>query len=167
MARLARRKGLRTALASAASEDWDVLVVDRLGDVGAAYAVADVVVIGGTFADRGGHNPLEAAARGRPILAGPHRENFEEIFARLEAAGALASARSAAELPAELKALLNDPARRLLLGRRTAACWLEGLGVARGYALRVAEQLGVESAPRLRIGGGGMGAGGSRACRPG
>jgi 3-deoxy-D-manno-octulosonic-acid transferase len=143
VARLARRKGLRAALASASSEDWEVLVVDRLGDLSAAYAVADVVVIGGTFADRGGHNPLEAAARGKPILAGPHRESFEEVFARLEAAGALASARNAAELPAELEALLNDPARRLLLGRRTAACWLEGLGVARAYALRVAEELGV------------------------
>ena len=74
--------GFRTVLGStlaSSTEPWQVLVVDRLGELAALYAVADVVFVGGTMIPRGGHNLLEPAARGRSIVVGPFTEHITEF----------------------------------------------------------------------------------------
>ncbi|MGB2516819.1 MAG: 3-deoxy-D-manno-octulosonic acid transferase, partial [Pseudomonadales bacterium] len=66
-----------------------VLLVDAMGLLIDFYGLADVVFVGGSLAAKGGHNPLEAAALGKPILMGPHTFNFAEVCELLQQAGNL------------------------------------------------------------------------------
>ena len=86
-----------------------VLLIDTLGELLQLFGVADVAVIGGSFVTRGGHNPLEAAAWGLPVLCGQSMFNFEDVTQRLQAAGALEQVLSTRELAAGLTGLLGDP----------------------------------------------------------
>ena len=66
------------------SLEADLILLDRMGELVNAYAVSDLVVLGGAFEPIGGHNAAEAAQFGMPILSGPHRFNQREIFAGIE-----------------------------------------------------------------------------------
>lgn len=118
-----RREGVAFVKASqhvACDADTSVLLVDSLGELLDFYAAADVAFVGGSLVPIGGHNLLEPAALGMPILAGPHYFNSEDIAQLLIARGALEIVRDAAELSVRLAALLSDPkerARRGQLGR--------------------------------------------------
>ncbi|MEM9314266.1 MAG: lipid IV(A) 3-deoxy-D-manno-octulosonic acid transferase [Pseudomonadota bacterium] len=89
--------------------DTDVVLVDTLGELLLLFGVADLAVIGGSFIPNGGHNPLEAALWGIPVLTGPSMFNFAQVSAGLEAAGALQRAADAEALGALAAALLADP----------------------------------------------------------
>jgi 3-deoxy-D-manno-octulosonic-acid transferase len=155
--RRARAAGFDVTLGSDRSDAWDILVVDRIGDLAPLYARASIAVIGGTFADRGGQNPLEAASRACAIVAGPSRSNFAEIFAGLDAAHAIASA-DGVRLTAVLESLLADPDRRREMGRRAREFRLAG----RGAAGRCAERIASAIAPTTgHIGDAGQGRRGS------
>jgi len=67
----------------------DILLLDSIGELSASFAHATVVFMGGTLAERGGHNVLEPAIFGKPIICGPHLENFRDIEAHFEAHQAL------------------------------------------------------------------------------
>ncbi|MFN0150754.1 MAG: glycosyltransferase N-terminal domain-containing protein [bacterium] len=88
------------------------LVVDTIGELSDLYAVADVAVVGGSFSSHGGHNPLEPAVRGVPVLMGPHRQHVEEAFSRLAAIGGAEEARDAGDLVSRIARLIDDPAER-------------------------------------------------------
>jgi 3-deoxy-D-manno-octulosonic-acid transferase len=96
----------------------DVLLVDTLGQLLQLFGVADLAVIGGSFFDRGGHNPLEAAAWGIPVLCGPSMYNFEDIARRLADEGALIQCENVEHLLVQLPELLRDEVAR---GHRGAA----------------------------------------------
>jgi 3-deoxy-D-manno-octulosonic-acid transferase len=84
----ARRCRLRRYSDSAEwSEDDDVLLVDSLGKLSALTGCADLVFVGGSLVPHGGHNPLEAAAWGLPVLTGPHVFNFAQVYQQLIQAG--------------------------------------------------------------------------------
>lgn len=68
----------RTALAG--NESSDVIVLDTIGELGRMYGLADIVFVGGSLIMRGGHNILEPAAHGKPIIVGPNMNNFAEIY---------------------------------------------------------------------------------------
>ena len=68
--------------------DTDVLLVDTIGELQMIYAAADIAFVGGSLAPIGGHNLIEPAALGLPILTGPNLHNFTEISALLQNAGA-------------------------------------------------------------------------------
>src|SRR6185295_11265621 len=63
-------------------------LLDSIGELGGLFPLADVVFMGGTLAARGGHNILEPAFFARPIICGPHMENFREIANEFRACGA-------------------------------------------------------------------------------
>ncbi|HZZ70160.1 MAG TPA: 3-deoxy-D-manno-octulosonic acid transferase [Phenylobacterium sp.] len=91
-------------------------VADTLGELGAFYAAADAVVMGGSFVEGiGGHNPLEAARLGCAIVTGPHVFNAREIYAEMLADTAAIEAFDAAALGRHLRGLLANPviARRI------------------------------------------------------
>ncbi len=67
--------------------ETEIYVADTLGELGLWFSLARAVVMGGSFADHGGHNPLEPAQFGVPVLSGPHVTNFADIFAELETSG--------------------------------------------------------------------------------
>lgn len=94
-----------------------VLLADTMGELQSFYAAGDVAFVGGTLIPVGGHNLLEPAALGRPVLCGPNTFNAPDIAAQLEQAGALAVVRGAAELVATLSSLFADENRRAQMGR--------------------------------------------------
>ena len=85
-----------------------VLLLDSIGELAALFQCADVVFIGGTLAARGGHNILEPAYFGKPVIVGPHMENFAAIAEEFRAAGAIRSIASAAELSGAVAGLLDN-----------------------------------------------------------
>jgi 3-deoxy-D-manno-octulosonic-acid transferase len=123
--RVARDEGFRTARRSelAIDEDpaADVVVLDTIGELAHLYRVATVVFVGGSLVPTGGHNILEPAAFGKPILFGPHMQNFREIAATFLEAGAAVQVRTERDLEDELRALFTDPRRREALGRAARA----------------------------------------------
>ena len=84
-----------------------VLLLDTIGELSGLFGLADVVFMGGTLARRGGHNILEAALFGKPVIAGPHMENFQAIADDFRAASAYVEIGQAAELAGALDRLLD------------------------------------------------------------
>ena len=95
-----------------------VLLLDSIGELGALFAVADVVLMGGTLTHRGGHNILEPAIFGKPVIIGPHMENFPEIAARFRAGEAVLSIDGAEQIATAVDQLLRDRRFAEDLGRR-------------------------------------------------
>jgi 3-deoxy-D-manno-octulosonic-acid transferase len=93
-----------------------VIVLDTVGELAQLYAIADVVFVGGSLVPAGGHNMLEPAFRGKPVLFGPHTENFREPAGLLLLRGAALVVRDAGELGTTLDRLLADPGLRARLG---------------------------------------------------
>jgi 3-deoxy-D-manno-octulosonic-acid transferase len=93
----------------------DVLLIDTVGELLKLYAAADLVFVGGSLVPVGGHNVLEAALLKKPVLFGPHMQNFHEIARLLTQAGG-GKMVQANELAAELKHLLADGEARRRMG---------------------------------------------------
>lgn len=96
----------------------DTILLDTIGDLAATYAVADVAFVGGSLVARGGHNPLEPAQFGVPIVMGPRFENFREIVGQLRAADALFVIEGKGGLEEAMLSLLSDPAVARAMGER-------------------------------------------------
>ncbi|MEW5765384.1 MAG: 3-deoxy-D-manno-octulosonic acid transferase [Acidobacteriota bacterium] len=104
------RAGLRAARRSRPGpEGWDVLLLDTLGELWSAYALGAAAFVGGSLVPLGGQNVLEPAYLGRPVLFGPHTENFREDAERLVAAGGAFRVENASELAWRVTSLLQDP----------------------------------------------------------
>lgn len=99
-----------------------VLLVDSIGELSGLFGLADVVFMGGSLASRGGHNPLEPASFGRPIIAGPHMENFREIEQDFDRAGGWMRISGTHELPFAVLDLLGDAPRATLTGELARSC---------------------------------------------
>jgi len=96
----------------------EIALLDTIGDLAAVYSIATVAFIGGSLAPRGGHNPLEAAQFGVPIVTGPSTTNFREIYGRLAKEDALVTLTSDEELEPELLELLTDREKARAMGER-------------------------------------------------
>ena len=119
--------GLRLAVRSRLStrnqkpETSDALLVDTTGELRDWYTLATVVFIGKSLTATGGQNPVEPVLAGRPVIFGPHMENFAPIVARWLAGDAAVQVRDAAELRAQLATLFADAPRRAQLAERARA----------------------------------------------
>jgi 3-deoxy-D-manno-octulosonic-acid transferase len=99
-----------------------VLLLDTLGELAEFYAMAEVAYVGGTLvAEVGGHNVLEPASLGVPMLAGPHGYNAPALYAALREAGGLVIVEDAEQLTRGLRAWLVDPAAAAEAGRAAQA----------------------------------------------
>jgi len=123
--RLAREAGFATVRRSELPIDAEpraeVVVLDTIGELAQLYQLATAVFVGGSLVDHGGHNILEPAIFGKPIVFGPYMHNFKEIaeaFVANDAAIQLASER---ELDETLVGLVTDPVRRARLGAAARA----------------------------------------------
>src|SRR5204863_6812260 len=90
----------------------DVVVLDTIGELAQLYQLATAVFVGGSLADHGGHNILEPAVFGKPIVFGPHMQNFKEIAETFLANDAAVQVQSDREIDDTLVALVTDPVRR-------------------------------------------------------
>jgi 3-deoxy-D-manno-octulosonic-acid transferase len=117
-----------------------VLVVDTVGELGRLYAAADIAFVGGSLfyrgANKGGHNLMEPAVLGVPVLFGPYNFSFKETVDDLLAADAGRLVRDAADLAAAVADLALDATKRIALGARGREVVLSGRGATeRNYAL--------------------------------
>jgi len=98
--------------------DGTVLVLDTLGDLAAMYGLADVAFVGGSLVKRGGHNPLEPARFGVPVVMGPSYENFRDIVGKMQAADGIRIVQDKDELESALIELLTDREKARAMGER-------------------------------------------------
>ena len=117
----------RTALPGAAA--CDVVVLDTIGELAALYELAAVAFVGGSLVPTGGHNPIEPARHGVPVLTGPHISNFLTIYEQFIGCGAARVVSDEASLAAAVLELTGEPevaraagaAGRALLERHAGA----------------------------------------------
>ncbi|HYF15015.1 MAG TPA: glycosyltransferase N-terminal domain-containing protein [Phycisphaerales bacterium] len=110
-----------------------LFLLDSIGDLRRAYALADVVVLGRSFGTLSGSNPIEPAALGKPVIIGPRFGDFESIVGALRSAGALRVA-PADGLADALRKVLSDPELRELMGQAGQACVESNRGCAQVHA---------------------------------
>jgi 3-deoxy-D-manno-octulosonic-acid transferase len=109
---VARTDGLRC------TQDTEVFLVDTMGEVSIFFAAANVAFIGGSLVPVGGHNLLEPAALGLPVITGPHLFNTQEIADIFEAMGASVTVNNAGQLAAAVADLFADTATASDIGNR-------------------------------------------------
>jgi len=107
------RAGLKTcrrSLGELPSADTCVYLGDTMGDMMKLYSAADIAFVGGSLIERGGHNPLEPAVLGKPVLMGPHLFNFQQIADQLVKEQAMQVVADITELQQAVSRLLTEPA---------------------------------------------------------
>ncbi|HEY1755961.1 MAG TPA: tetraacyldisaccharide 4'-kinase [Bryobacteraceae bacterium] len=144
----------RTALA-AAPEAARVLLLDSIGELAALFERADVVFMGGTLASRGGHNILEPAYFSKPVIAGPHMENFAAIADEFSAQHALLRIAGPEQLAAAVARLLENPELARAIGAKARELAMAKRGTVDRIAaeVRVYAGLGVPNPPRILAAG--------------
>lgn len=98
-----------------------VLVGDTMGEMMLLYGCADIAFVGGSLIERGGHNMIEPAFWGLPIICGPHTFNFADISKRLELAGGMVTVQGQEALTAQLLSWLAQPQERAAVGEKARA----------------------------------------------
>jgi len=125
----------RTALAETDGEiTGAVILLDTVGELSMLYRAADVVVMGGSFIPHGGQNPLEPAYWGKPVLCGPHMENFPFIKEFYDSKAAIETSRDG--LYDDLNGLLGTASRRDEMGSNAKAILERNRGAV-GRAIKV------------------------------
>jgi len=117
----------RTQLESA-PDHVDVVVLDTVGELAALYELGSVAFIGGSLVPTGGHNPIEPARFGLPVLTGPHVRNFANVYAEFLAAGGAQVVFDAATLRRALTGWLDDPAAARRVGEAGRALLVRHAG---------------------------------------
>jgi 3-deoxy-D-manno-octulosonic-acid transferase len=128
IAALLQKSGLswtrRTNATEASDADASIVLLDTIGELPATYALAEIVFVGGSIVDKGGHNVLEPAAAGATVVTGAHTHNFHAIVDLMNEAGALVQlpaledTAAGEELAYVFEKLLASPAERQEFGRR-------------------------------------------------
>ena len=133
---LAAERGIaavrRSRLPGGETGPADVVVLDTVGELAALFQVATVVFLGGSLVPVGGHNVIEPAAWGKPVVFGPHMQNFAEIAGLFLANRAARRIAGVEELEPVLAELLSDPRQRAALGAAARSL----VAANRGAAMR-------------------------------
>jgi len=112
VAQLLADRGLvssRRSSGDAIPTDADAFLIDTIGELARAYRLATLAFIGGSLVPTGGHNPLEPAVWGVPVLSGPHVFNFDEVYDEMTEAGGARLVADSAELRVAMAAWLDEP----------------------------------------------------------
>jgi len=126
-----------------------VLLLDSIGELSGLFPLADVVFMGGTLAARGGHNILEPAFFAKPVICGPHMENFREIAREFRERGGYVAIAAASELASAVDHLLTDRTSAVEVGRRAAECAASNRG-ATERAVAVIREAVALACPNVR-----------------
>jgi 3-deoxy-D-manno-octulosonic-acid transferase len=97
--------------------DWDILVLDTTGELRDWYSLATLAFVGKSLTAHGGQNPVEPALAGKPVVFGPHMENFDSVVRLLLQAEGAVQVDGPAALEAQVTALLGAPEQREALGQ--------------------------------------------------
>jgi 3-deoxy-D-manno-octulosonic-acid transferase len=116
---LSEKSGFRCVRRTALSKDpgsTDILILDTIGELSSVFEYAAVVFMGGTLVPTGGHNILEPARYGKPIIFGPHMENFREIARIFLECDAAIQVQGVDDLTRSVQRVLSEPALASELG---------------------------------------------------
>lgn len=127
------RRSAQKASGKPAAPGADRFVLDTIGELRAAYSLADVVVVGRSFGALHGSDPIEPIALGRPTIIGPAVSDFATIVGEFERAGAIVRS-TRDSLARDLAALLNEPERAARLREAGHACIRRNQGASRRHA---------------------------------
>jgi 3-deoxy-D-manno-octulosonic-acid transferase len=108
----------------------ECLVVNTTGELRYFYEAATIVFVGKSLTEKGGQNPIEPAAFGKPTVFGPNMQNFRDVVRCLLAKDGAVQVRDEKELKNIFAQLLAEPARREQLGRNGMQVVRENLGAA-------------------------------------
>jgi 3-deoxy-D-manno-octulosonic-acid transferase len=126
---------------SRASHDASILLLDSIGELASLFRYATVVFMGGSLGKTGGHNILEPARYGKPIVFGPHMENFRDMARLFVDAGAAIQIERSSQLTPAIESLLSNPEKALQLGHNALAVIQQNTG-ATDRVLQVLEPIG-------------------------
>jgi 3-deoxy-D-manno-octulosonic-acid transferase len=116
--RLAAGLGLRAVRRSrAGAEGGDLLLLDTMGELAEVYSLSSFAFVGGSLVPERGHNPLEPVMYGKPVMFGPHMEDFAEIAGELLAIGAAEQVNDWQEMVFTVTSWLADPGLCGAIGR--------------------------------------------------
>jgi 3-deoxy-D-manno-octulosonic-acid transferase len=122
---------------SPADAETGLVILDRMGVLSELYREASVVFIGRSLRGSGGQSPIEPAAAAKPIIFGPHMENFSEIADELAESGGAVRLEDENDLTGRIEEILADPARGAEMGERARAA----VGKRRGASRRNLEMI--------------------------
>lgn len=120
----------RTLLLDKPSGDHDVVILDTIGELGKIYSVGTIIYVGGSLVEQGGHNILEPAAHGKPILVGPHMFNFKDTYALFSSRKACITVDDAITLAEKTLYILNNEQVQKHMSQETLAIIDENRGAA-------------------------------------
>ena len=126
----ARDAAARRNLTAEQRAEVRVVVLDSIGELGRFYSLADLVFVGGSLVSHGGHNILEPAAQGKPILVGPHMFNFRETYALFSKRNACVTVLDGQELAQKILELLQNKQAAEQMGSEAAQIVAENQGAA-------------------------------------
>jgi 3-deoxy-D-manno-octulosonic-acid transferase len=118
-----------------------IVLVDTIGELNLFYATADIAFVGGSLVPVGGHNLLEPAALGLPVLVGPHMHGQAQMTELLLAAGGVQYVKNAHELAAAVSECLESSARRHRAGDASRQVIEQNRGALARVLARVAAHL--------------------------
>ena len=114
---IAIKQGISAALKTEpASGETDLLILNTIGELAAYYSICQIAFVGGSLVAKGGHNPIEPASMGVPVLFGPHMEDFSEIADSLMSCDGGKTVRNKLELGLALEEYLNNDELRITEG---------------------------------------------------
>jgi 3-deoxy-D-manno-octulosonic-acid transferase len=140
VAYLLQRRGIKSVSRTANSrcgDDIEVFLGDTMGELPLFYAACDIAFVGGTLVPVGGHNLLEPAALGRPIVTGPNLFNTQDIADLFTSVGASTIVHDATELAARLKELFSDQALAGVVGNKGREIVKENRGALDRFLLQL------------------------------
>lgn len=111
-------------------QSYQVIIIDTIGELGRIYALGDLVFVGGSMIKHGGHNVLEPAAHGKPIVVGQHMYNFKDAYALLTSKGACKTIKNVEELKTVILDILSDDDLRKSMSAGSSAVIAENKGAA-------------------------------------
>jgi 3-deoxy-D-manno-octulosonic-acid transferase len=121
--------------------DGHVILLDVVGPLAHCYGLGVAAFVGGSLVPVGGHNVLEPARAGRPVVVGPHTNHVAELVDRLIAGGGAQRVSSSESLAWALAALLDQPPRAVEMGLRARALLETGQGAVDRHLKIIAARL--------------------------
>jgi len=117
----------------------EVLLLDTYGELSEIYCAADIVIVGGGFDNLGGQNLIQPLAHGKPVIQGPHMQNFRDVSEAAKRSGATMVCATSNELRATLDDLIGNPTKRLEMGKAAKELVAKNLGASKRYAEAIVE----------------------------
>ncbi|MBU0650758.1 tetraacyldisaccharide 4'-kinase, partial [bacterium] len=126
-------------------KDFQIILIDTIGELFSLYSIADLVFVGGSLVSVGGHNILEPAYFSKPIIFGPHMFNFKEMSELFLKNNAAVQIQNQLHLKQTISELLQNPEKANTLGQNAKTILTQNAGAAeKSFEIIKKQELGDE-----------------------